>query len=131
MTKKILTVLCCVALLFTLPASTVRVHAQNYSLYGTVTYPGGSVVANAIVNIYKYENGSYVFIGSTQASVCGYYTFNLGGTGNYRAYVNGTYNLRYGGTPCGSVFDNEPVAGDAYGTVTWWNPHLVLNVGTA
>lgn len=131
MRRRFLAVICVLALLLVVPTSNAKVKAQSYSLYGTVTYPGGGVVANAIVNIYRYQNGSYQLIGSTQASICGYYTFNAPGTGNYRAYVSGVYNLRYGGQPCGSVFDNEPVAGDAYGTITWWNPHLLLDAHTA
>lgn len=102
---------------------------SSYGLYGTVTYPGNAVVASPVVYIYKQQGGSYQYFGQTLASACGYYTFDTGGTGTFRVIVSGTYNLR--NSSCGTIFDNEPVAGDAFGTVNWVNPQKLLNISTA
>jgi len=101
--------------------------SSSYGIYGTVTYPGG-VVAGATVTISKYQSGSYVYHGTTTASACGYYTYDTGGTGTYRAYVSGYYPLRY--SACGSIFDNEQVAGSNTGAVSIFNPQVQVDVGT-
>jgi hypothetical protein len=95
-------------------------------LYGVVTYPGGGVVSSPTVNVYKWNGSSYAYHGSTTASACGYYTYATGSTGNFRVYVSGYHSLRY--APCGSVFDNESVAGENFGTINFWDSWVELNI---
>jgi len=102
---------------------------SSYGIYGTVKYPGNGVVVSPIVTIYKQKNGQYTYYGQTTASACGYYTFDTGGTGNFRVVVSGQYSLRY--APCGTVFATDPVAGDEFGYVSLWNPWLLLDIHTA
>ncbi len=121
------------ALLFGISLTGVEARASTYGIYGTVTYAGvnpDSVVDKAVVRVYK-EVGSnnWVYQGQTTASACGYYTFDTGGTGNFKAVVDGTYDLRE--MPCESVYDNERVGGWGIGNVTIWNPQKVVHVRTS
>lgn len=122
----------CATLLLSLAvlSHTNKAAASSYGLYGVVRYPGNGVVANATVTIYKQMNGQYVYQGQTVASACGYYTYDTGGTGNYRVVVHRNYySLRY--ASCGSIFANESVAGDVFVTIWWWNPQTQVDVNTA
>ena len=121
-------------LLFGLSFSGTEARASSgYGIYGTVTYAGfnpDSVVALAVVRVYKSTGGSnWTYIGQTTASACGYYTFDTGGRGLFRAVVDGRYDLRT--MPCQSVYDNENVAGADSGEVTYGNPQKVINVRTS
>lgn len=102
--------------------------ASSYGLYGVVTYPGSAVVISPTVNIYKLVNGSWVYHGTTIASACGYYTYDTGGTGNFKAAVNGYYGLR--DSPCGTHFADEPVGGFNVAYVSFWNPQTQMDVPT-
>lgn len=125
-------VTCFVILMLALVAFTPvsKVRASSYGLYGTVRYTGGGVVSNATVEIWKQSGSSYVYIGSTLASACGYYTYDTGGTGNFRIIARGT-NVPLRADTCGNIFAYESVAGDNFGSVTWWTPLKQLDVTTA
>lgn len=129
MKNKLLVALCVISLSIGVFFLQDYAFASDYGIYGTVYYPCGDIVASPTVHVYKYQGGQYVYHGSTTASACGYYTYDTGGTGNFRVYVSGTYDLRY--APCGSIFDNESVAGDNYGSITIWSPFIQLDIQTA
>ncbi len=102
--------------------------SSNYGIYGTIKYPQ-AVVAGANVTIYKDQGGgSYAYHATTTASACGYYTYDTGGTGTYRASVSGYYPLR--DSPCGSVIGSEQVSGLNIGVVNWLNPQVQVDVVT-
>ncbi|MBC8465212.1 MAG: hypothetical protein H8D63_02485 [Parcubacteria group bacterium] len=121
------------ALLFGISLTGVEARASTYGIYGTVTYAGinpDSVVDKAVVRVYKSTGGgNWTYIGQTTASACGYYTFDTGGIGTFRAVVDGRYDLRT--MPCQSVYDNERVGGDGQGTVSWVDPQVVVHVRTS
>jgi hypothetical protein len=135
--QRTLLVLCAAALLtltlYTSPNRyTVKAAApaavSSYGLYGVVTYPGSGVVISPVVTIYKSINNTWVYQGTTTASACGYYTYDTGGTGNFKAVVSGYYGLR--NSPCGTHFANESVGGFNVAYVSWWNPQTKMDVST-
>jgi len=132
--KKILLVGFCIALALAIGAmSHSTAIASDYGIYGTVTYAGespDSVIDNATVQVYKYIDNSWVHQGSTVASACGYYTYDTGSRGNYKAVVDGDYYLR-DLSPCLDRTGYEHVEGVGYGTVTWLNPQVRVDVPTA
>lgn len=101
---------------------------SSYGIYGVVTYPGSAVVISPTVYIYKWNGSTWVYHGQTPASACGYYTYDTGGTGTFRAEVGGYYGLR--NASCGTHFANEQVGGWQSGYVSWWNPQLRIDVPT-
>jgi len=75
-------------------------------------------VQDAVVRVYN-SLGQYVT--QTMASYCGYYIISLG-PGVYHLVVGGTYNERDADN-CGTIIDNEYVAGDTWITIVsgFWN----------
>jgi hypothetical protein len=101
------------------------------SLYGTVTFPASAqpsnYVDNAIVKVYKDQGGTYVYVGQTVASACGYYTYNTGSTGNFKVSVDGTYYIR-AINPCGARVAQYNLKGTGYGSVTIRYPEVYVNI---
>ncbi len=71
--------------------------ASGYGIYGTVLY-WNDPVQSPTVYVDKWNGFTWVYIGSTPASMCGYYTFDTGQSGTFRVRVAGTYGTREGGS---------------------------------
>lgn len=104
---------------------------SSYGIYGEVLWPVSGTPYNAVesptVYIYKYINGYWVYQGSTTASICGYYTYNTGGTGTFRAIISNYYYLRsYPG--CTTRVDYGMHAGSGDGAVTIYSPWTTVNI---
>ncbi len=105
--------------------------SNEYGIYGEVVWPVSGIPENAVespvVIIEKMVSGSWVYHGTTYASACGYYTYDTGGTGKFRAVIGGYYYLRsYPG--CATRVDYDWNSGSGEGIVTYWTPWKVINV---
>ena len=104
----------------------------SYGIYGAATYAGTSptnVIDGAVVTIYKYNGSQWAYHGQTTASACGYYTYNTGERGSFKAVVNGYYGLRP--MPCSSISGYETVAGFGFGDIGFFTPWVVVNIRTS
>lgn len=110
-----------------------QLRSSNYGIYGFVFWPVSgtpyNVVESPTIHIFKWVNGAWVSYGNTIASACGYYTYETGSTGTYRALVNSIdcYYLRsYPG--CSTRADYGVHAGSGDGQVTILSPWTQINV---
>lgn len=105
--------------------------ANEYGIYGEIVWPvsgtAESAIESPVVTIEKLVNGSWIYHGTTYASACGYYTYDTGGTGEFRAVVGGYYYMRtYPG--CATRVSYGWHAGSGEGNVTYWTPWRVVNI---
>jgi hypothetical protein len=105
--------------------------SSDYGIYGRVGLPVtgtiSSIVESPTVYIYKMIGGVWTYQGSTNASICGYYTYNTNGYGYYKAQISGYYYLR--SPDCTTQVDGYYLhngSGDGY--VTILSPWTVVNV---
>jgi hypothetical protein len=76
--------------------------SSSYGLYGTVWY-WDSYVQSPTVYVDEWNGYSWVYVGSTPASLCGYYTYDTGHSGHFRVRVAGTYGTRHAGSCSSSL----------------------------
>lgn len=106
--------------------------ASTYGIYEFVFWPVSgtpyNVVESPTVHVFKWVNGSWVSYGSTVASMCGYYTYETGGTGTYRALIsNSDYYYLRSYPDCTIRTDYGIHAGSGDGQVTFSSPWTQVN----
>lgn len=77
--------------------------ASGYQLSGTVYYSGSSwgVVVSPDITIYKWNGSSWAYHGVTYADECGFFNYDAGGPGTYKASVAGSFNVTESLWMCG------------------------------
>lgn len=110
----------------------LKVSASNdYGIYGrvglSVSGTVSSVVVSPTVYIYKMIGYTWTYQGSTNASICGYYTYNTNGYGSFQARISGYYYLR--SPDCKTQVDGYYLHnGSGDGAVTILSPWTEVNV---
>lgn len=92
---------------------------SSYGLYGTVWY-WNSYVQSPTVYVDEWNGFSWVNVGSTPASLCGYYTYDTGHSGYFRVRVAGTYATRIAGS-CASGIAPLYLSGSDTEYVSGWD----------